>query len=255
MTAGAVLVRTGTAEWHRIWSVRSSWILAGVTVLAVLGFGTLVGYSTSGDPSVASPGSTAWDGGQPTGMFALFGVLALAVVTTTADHGTGGIVPTLQWSPRRGVLLAARSGVVVATTTLLGVVAVSGASVMVWVFLPEFGLPVGDGAQVLGRLAFVFASGALLGSGVGLALRSTAGGLVTVIGLVLVLPLLLAQLGYSWSTTVAEHLPGSGALFLIFGEGPSDDMTTTSASLTLVVWAVSAVAVGGWRLVRTDATG
>ncbi len=255
MTASTVLVRAGRAEWLRIWSVRSSWILAGVMTVAVVGFGALVGFSTSDDPSVATPGSTAWDGGQPTGMFALFGVLALAVVTATADHATGAIVPTLQWSPRRGLLLAARTGVIVATTTLLGVAAVSGASVAVWVFLPEFGLPLDDGAAVLGRLAFVFVCGALLGAGLGLALRSTAGGLVTVIALVMVLPLLLAQLGYSWSTTVAAHLPGSGALFLIFGEGPSDDTTTSSASITLVAWAVGAVVAGGWRLLRTDATG
>ena len=76
-------------------------------------------------------------------MFALFGILAMSVVTSTADHGTGGIVPTLQWTPRRGVLLAARAGVIVATTTLLGVLLVAAASVVVWAFLPELGLPAG----------------------------------------------------------------------------------------------------------------
>lgn len=248
------VVHVGRAEWCRLWSVRSSWVLAGVTSVAVLGVATLVGHSTSGDPSGVTPGSTAWDGGQPTGMFALFGVLALAVVTATADHGTGAIVPTLQWTPRRRVLLGARTGVIVLTTTLLGVVAVGAASVVVWLFLPQLGLPVGDGAAVLGRLAFVFATGSLLGTGLGLALRSTAGGLVTVIALVMVLPLLLAQLGYAWSTTISEHLPGSGALFLIFGEGPSDDMTMTSASLTLVTWAIGALTAGGWRLLGSDAT-
>jgi len=87
----------------------------------------------------------------------------------------------------------------------------------------------------------------------GLALRSTAGALVTVIALVLVLPLLVAQLPYEWTTTLAAHLPGSGALFLIFGEGPRDDMTTTSARLTLAAWATGALLAGGWRLLRSDA--
>jgi ABC-2 type transport system permease protein len=253
MTRTETLARTGLAEWSRIWSIRSSWALAAVTGLTVVGFGALVGYTTADNPSAASPGSTAWDGGQPTGMFALFGILALAVVVATADHGSGGIVPTLQWTPRRGLLLAARAGVIVATATLLGVVVVTGASIAVWGFLPHFGLPAGDGADVLGGLAFVFAAGALLAVGVGLLLRSTAGGLVTVIALVLVLPMLLAQLGYPWSTTLATHLPGSGALFLIFGEGPSDDMTVTSARLTLAAWAGAAIAAGGWRLLRSDA--
>ena len=35
---------TAFAEWTRVWSVRSSWILAGLTTLAVLGIGSLVGH-------------------------------------------------------------------------------------------------------------------------------------------------------------------------------------------------------------------
>ena len=201
-----------------------------------------------------SPGSTAWDGGRLSAMFALFGILTLSVVAATTDYSTGGIVPTLQWTPRRHVLLAARSAAIVLAGSLLGVVLVTAASVTVWSFLPRFGLPAADGAAVLGALAFVFASGSLMAVGLGLLVRSTAGGLVVVIALVTALPLLLAQLGYEWATAAAAHLPGSGALFLIFGEGPSDDMTIASARATLAAWVLAAPAAGGWRLLRTDAT-
>ena len=253
MSTTTVLTRTSRAEWSRIWSVRSSWIFALVTAVAVVGLGTIIGYDVADDPSGVPPGASAWDGGQPTGMFALFGILAMSVVTSTADHGTGGIVPTLQWTPRRGVLVAARAGVIVATTTLLGVLPVAAASVVVWAFLPELGLPVGDGAEILAGLGFVYASGALLAVGLGLVLRSTAGGLVTVIALVLVLPMLLAQLPYDWAVDLSALMPGSGALYLIFGEGPSDDMTIASSRLTLAAWAVTALLAGSWRLLRTDA--
>ena len=253
MSAATVAVRSARAEWSRIWSVRSSWVLAVVTAVAVVGLGTIIGYDSADDATGPPPDATAWDGGQFTGMFALFGILALSVVTSAADHGTGAIVPTLQWTPRRGVLLAARAGVVVATTTLLGVLLVAAASVVVWTFLPRLGLPVADGAEVLGGLAYVYACGALLAVGLALLLRSTAGGLVTVIALVLVLPPLLAQLPYDWAVTLSSLMPGSSALFLVFGEGPSDDMTTTSTRLTLAAWAVAALLTGGWRLLRTDA--
>ncbi len=160
------LARTAAAEWTRIWSVRSSWAFAGATALAVLGIGALVGIDASGDPSVAQePGASAWDGSRPTSMFALFGVLALAVVTTTADHGTRGIVPTLQWTPRRGVLLAARSGVVVATTTALGVLLVCLATLVVWVFVPEVGILEPEGARSVADLALVLSCGAGLAAG------------------------------------------------------------------------------------------
>jgi ABC-2 type transport system permease protein len=224
-----------------------------VTAVVVVGLGTLIGSDAAGDPSEVSPGSSAWDGGRPTGMFALFGMMAMAVVTSTADHGTGGIVPTLQWTPRRGVLLLARAGVIAATSALLGLVLVTSASVTVWAFLPELGLPVTDGVSTLGEVGLVLACGSLLGVGLGLLTRSTAAALVSAIALVLVLPMLLAQLPYEWSLTVATHLPGSGALYLIFGEGPSDEMTATSARLTLAAWAGAALLAGGWRLLRTDA--
>lgn len=174
------------------------------------------------------------------------------MVTATADYGTGGIVPTLQWTPRRGVLLAARCMVVVVTTTALGVVLAAAASVTAQAFLP-LGLPLTEGASMLGGLAFIFACGALMSVGWGFLLRSTAGGLVLVIALVMVLPMLLAQLGYDWSTTASAHLPGSGALFLIFGEGPSETMTVASARTTLAVWAGAAIVLGAGRLWRTDA--
>jgi ABC-2 type transport system permease protein len=253
MSTMTVLARTGRAEWSRIGSVRSSWIFALVTAVAVIGLSTIIGLDAADDPSGVPREASAWDGGQPIGMFALFGILAMSVVTSTADHVTGGIVPTLQWTPRRGVLLAARVGVIVTTTTLLGVLLVTAASVVVWTFRPELGLPLSDGAEMLGGLAFIFASGALLAVGLGLFLRSTAGGLVTVIALVLVLPPLLANLPYHWAVNLSALTPGSNALYLIFGEGPRDDMTVASARLTLAGWALAALVAGGWRLLRTDA--
>jgi hypothetical protein len=253
MSPALTLVRAGRAEWSRIWTVRSSWIFAGALLVVVLGFGAVIGNDASGDPSEITPGSTAWDGIRFTGMFALFGLVAMAAVIATADHATGGIVPTLQWTPRRGILLAARTAVVAATTTLLGLLSMTAGAVVVWTFVPFLGLPLDDGAALVGEMGVVLACGALLGVGLGLATRSTAAALVLAIALLLVGPLLLAQLPYDWTLSVSTHLPGSGALFLIFGEGPSDDMTTTSARLTMVAWSLAALAAGGWRLLATDA--
>lgn len=253
MSPALALVRTGRAEWSRIWTVRSSWVFAAALLVVVLGFGAVIGSDAAGDPSGVTPGSTAWDGIRFTGMFALFGLVAMAVVVATADHATGGIVPTLQWTPRRGILLAARTAVVAATATLLGLAAMAAGAVVVWTFVPFLGLPPGDGAALLGEMGVVLGCGALLGVGLGLATRSTAAALVLAIALLLVGPLLLAQLPYDWTLTLSTHLPGSGALFLIFGEGPSDDMTTTSARLTMAAWSCAALTAGGWRLLATDA--
>src|SRR5690606_10497881 len=140
------------------------------------------------------------------------------------------------------------------TVTVLGAVLVVAASVLLWVLAPpRVGLPLGDGFRSMGDVLVVLGCGALLGIGLGLATRSTAGARVLAIALLLVLPLLGAQLPFEWAATVSSRLPGSGALFLIFGEGPLDDMTATSARATLGAWAAASVAAGGWRLLRSDA--
>ena len=255
MSTASLLARTAHAEWLRVRTVRSSWLLAGTTALAVLGIATLIGLDASQSPDGVGPDATAWDGVRPTAMFALFGTLALSVVAGTADHATGAIVPTLQWTPRRWVLFGARAGVVVAVSAALGTLLHVVAAVIARLLVPEVALGWSDGLDAVGSVAYVLATGAALGVGLGLALRSTAGGLVSVIALVLVVPPLLAQLPYETTTWVAAHLPGSAALFLFFGEGPADDMTVTTARVTMALWAVAALAAGGTRLVRTDAAG
>lgn len=253
MSTLTTLTRTGHAEWARIWTVRSSWVFALVIAVVVIGFGAIIGSDAASDPGDVTPGSTAWDGARFSGMFAMFGIVAMSVVVATADHGTGGIVPTLQWTPRRGVLLVARAAVVVLTATGLGLLLMTIGAGVVWSFVPHLGLPLGDGADMLGDMAFILAGGALLGVGLGLVTRNTAAALVLALALMLIGPLLLAQLPYDLTRDIAVHLPGSGALFLVFGEGPSDEMTTASARLTLGVWAVPALAAGAWRLLATDA--
>ena len=137
--------------------------------------------------------------------------------------------------------------------TLLGALLVAGAGVVIRALVPAIGLPPAEGLDTLGGLAVVYACCALLAVGLGLAMRSTAGALVTVFALVLVLPPLMANLPFTWAVDVSALLPGSNALFLIFGEGPGDDMTVTTSRLVLFAWGAGALLAGGWRLMHTDA--
>jgi len=252
--SATVLGRASHAEWSRIWSVRSSWVFVCALAFAVVGLGVLGGIDVANSPAPPQGGASAWEVARFTAMFALFGTVAWAVVTSAADHGTGAIVPTLQWTPRRGILLTARSAVIALTVTAVGIALVVAASVAVWAIAPETGLPLGEGLAEVGDLVVVLGCGALLGIGLGLLTRSTAAALVLAIALLLVLPLLVGSLPFDWAATVSSRLPGSGALFLIFGDGPPGDLTPASARLTLVAWAAAGIAAGGWRLLRSDAS-
>lgn len=249
---GTALTRTCRAEWSRLWSVRSTWWFALATAAAGLGIGLILGLDASDGADMEAPVSGAWTGGQFAGLFILFGLLATAVVTTTGDHTTGGIVPSLQWTPRRGVLLTARTLVVTLTTTLLGLVVAALAGVVVWFVVPRFGLPVDGAVTVLGGLSFVFAVPVLMAVGLGLLTRSTAGGLVSVLALVIVIPLLFGNMPVELAQRIAEYVPGSSVIFLVFGEGP-EGMTEAKARTIVAAWAVGAMLLGGLRLLRTDA--
>jgi ABC-2 type transport system permease protein len=249
--SAAVLPRTLRAEWARLWSVRSTWLFVGAAGLGVTGISLLVGADARGDHQV-EPGETVWIAVEILGMLAMLVLLALASVSTTSDYGTGGIVPTLQWTPRRGILLVARTTVVVVTVALLGVLLASWAAVLISRIAPVLGIPLDEGVDTLLALAFVYALGSRVAVGLGSLIRNAAGPVVAVLALMLVLPLILGNLPFDWAQDIAAILPGSSAVRLILGEGIAG-LTVTEARATLAAWAVGAMLAGGWRLLRTDA--
>ncbi|NHA69005.1 hypothetical protein [Phycicoccus flavus] len=254
MTVLRTFGRTVAAEWLRLVTVRSTWVLLVLLALAVTALGALAGYDAAQGAGFDAPARTAWDDARFTLLFLLFGLVALSCVATASDYGTGGIVPTLQWTPRRGVLLAARTVVVAGVSVLVGMLLLTVAAALVAVQADGLGLSPDVGASTLGDTALVVGSGTVMGVGLGLLTRSTAGALVTAIGLLVVLPLVLGNLPYETLRTLAEHLPGTGAVVVVFGEGPSPETTAAQGRLTLLAWAAGTLLLGGLRLLRTDAT-
>lgn len=250
---GPLLLRTCAAEWTRLWSVRSTWWFLAAAAVAMVGLGLVAGTDAAGSPEDAT-GEAAWLASRVATFPAQFALLGLALTAVTADHATGGIVPTLQWTPRRSVLFWCRALVAAGAATVAGLVLAAAAGVTAYVVArPVLRLPWREGLESLGAVAVVLAAGTLLAVGLGAWLRSTAGGLVSVFLLVLVLPVLLPQLGYTWLVSVADLLPGVSSLFLLLGEPTGRGLSDTSATLTVGAWAVGALALGWWRLVRADA--
>jgi ABC-2 type transport system permease protein len=247
----SVLARTCSAEWTRLWTVRTTWWFLAVAAVLMLGLGTLLGFESAADPAEIQ-GEPAWTTARFIAMPAQFAFLGLVLLSVTADYTTGGIVPTLQWTPRRTVLFLARTAVTVATATTIGVLLTVGAAVAARSTAGEaLTLSVDDGVPMVGKVAVVYLAGTLLAAGLGFLIRNTAGALIAVFLLVLVLPLILPLFG-DWMATVARALPGSGAIHLL--TDGAQDMTVTSSVVVLTVWALGASAAGLLRLVRSDAT-
>ncbi|WP_052091189.1 hypothetical protein [Modestobacter caceresii] len=246
-----VFRRAAGAEFLRLRTVRTTWwclLAAAVTVVGIGATAALDEATGPADPLTGLPATFAGEFGVLLGQFAL---LVLALLAVTPEYATGSIGPTLQWTPRRGVLLAARVTVPVVVATVAGVLLALVADVAAWLIAPDLTLTPADLADSLGRVAAVLAAGSVLAVGVGLLLRSTAGALATVFLLQLVLPALLPGFGVEWMADLGELLPGTGAVWMLLGE---PDMTAAAAATLLVGWSGVALAAGGWSLLRRDAS-
>lgn len=251
---GRLVARTCAAEWTRLWTVRSSWCFLLASAVVLVGLGTLLGFESAADPT-ALQGEPAWQTAMNIVVPAQFALLAFALTAVTSDYATGGIVPTLQWTPRRTALFLARALVAVGVATGAGVGLAFVAALAAFATAGSaLVLPWADGPDMVARVGGVIAAGTALAVGLGFLLRSTAGALVSVFLLVLVLPALLPQFGYEWLTSVADALPGAGAVFLLLGEPDGRRMTEGTAALTMLAWAAGALLLGWLRLLRDDVT-
>lgn len=253
VSTGRLFARTCAAEWTRLWTVKATWWFVAVATLMMVGLGAIAGFDAASD-AVPPQDEPAWVVSHFSAMPAQFALLALVLTAVTSDYATGGIVPALQWTPRRGVFFGARTVVAAGAATGVGLLlALAAALTAFTVARPILALPMDEGIDALATVGFVFAAGTLLAAGLGFLVRNTAGALVTVFLLILILPLLLPQFGYKWLTELADVLPGTNALFLLVEEPRERGMTTTSAVVTMLAWAAGMLVLGWLRLLRDDA--
>ena len=248
---GTVFLRAAGAEWVRLRTVRTTWACLLAATVVIVGLGAIAAADEAEGTATAANPIVSTFAGEYGVLLGQFGLLVLALLAVTQEYASGAIGPTLQWTPRRGVLLAARVVVPTVVATVVGVLLALTADVVALLIDPELTLPLGDALTGLARIAAVLAFGALLAVGVGLLLRSTAAGLATVFLLQLVLPFLMQSFNVGWLADLAEWLPGTGAVRTLLGE--PDSLSLGGALVLQACWAAAAVAAGGWRLLRRDA--
>lgn len=164
-----------------MWTVRSTWLFTLIATSVLVGLGTLLGFESAADPADIQ-GEPAWTTASFIAMPAQFAFLGLALVTVTSDYATGGIVTTLQWTPRRGTLFAARTLVTVLVATGIGVALTTASALAAKTTARDaLTLHAADGLDMLGKVGFVFTAGTVLAVGLGFLLRNTAGGIIALV--------------------------------------------------------------------------
>jgi ABC-2 type transport system permease protein len=247
-------------EWLKLRSVRSTaWILL-VFAAGMIGIAVLVlsheNWATISPADRASFDPTN-DGfaGLALGQLA-FGVLGVLIITS--EFSSGMIRATFAAVPRRPLLLAAKAGVLGAVTLVAGEV-LAFASFAVGEAVLRSPAPHASLGQP-GVLRAVLMAGAypaliaLIGLGLGAIIRHTAGAISAVVGVLFVLPLILVPLGTSLQNSVGKFLPMIIASNSITAVKPDVDNLAPGVGFGLLcLYAIVALAAGGWLLTRRDA--
>jgi ABC-type transport system involved in multi-copper enzyme maturation permease subunit len=135
----------------------------------------------------------------------------LGVLAITSEYATGMIRPSLTAVPKRGTLLLAKAGIVglvtlVAAGSILLVTYSASRLIANGRHLGFNDTSFADDLPMLLASALSVAALALVGLGLGAAIRSTAGAIVSVVALLFVLPGIVNYLPPPWNTRVATLL-------------------------------------------------
>ncbi len=256
---GAALTHAVRAELIKARSLRSTVIALTVAALLVMVLGPVMAVGAivqeaPADGFADAPGSPL--GAAVSGVSAaLYAVLAFGVLAVTGEYATGTIRSTVTAVPRRGRLLIAKAVAVAGLTFTSMLVAMVVAFVAARAVLAtaDVVVPVAhpDSVRVVVGAALHLTVVALIGSGFGWLLRSTAGAVSGAVGLLVVLPALAFLLPAEIGSVVRPYLPDvAGAAVYT----PVPDMIGPWAGFAVfVAYAVAVLAAGALALTRRDA--
>jgi ABC-type transport system involved in multi-copper enzyme maturation permease subunit len=251
--------RATKAEWIKLVSLRSSWITFAAAVVAIIGLGALVSYVTNTHWAHMNPQEQAhFDpvsrslGGVELAQLAI-GVLGVLVVT--GEYATGMIRSSLMAVPRRLPVLGAKLLVFSACTFVLSLVSAFVAFLLGQQLLGTHGTTLSAPhvlRAVIGVALYLTVVGALA-VGLGFVLRSTAGGIATFVGLLLVLPGVGRLLPDTWQPHVLPYLPSNAGAGVFAVQPDTGMLSTWTGYAVFCAWALAALVLGAVVLKRRDA--
>lgn len=237
----ATFGRLVAAEWIKLRSLRSTWwiLAAGVLVLPLMAMARTSSIAqvpeAAGSPYVV--GAVYVTSGVALTQLL---VCALGVLVVSGEYGTGQIRSTLAAAPTRVPALAAKLLVTVGVVVAAAVVGV----VLAWAagapWFDEAGMSIdltrGEDARIILGVPLYLAAATALAFGIGAVVRSSAGGVAIVLGLLLVIENGLSLIPWAPVQTFAAHLPGTAGARLLQSD-VMGSVTTTSSSTVLAPWA------------------
>ena len=249
------------SEWTKLRTQPSAlWALLSIVILTVA-FGILYSLLREARPphgaaAVQSfdPAAVSLSGVQ----LAQIAVGVLGVLLITSEYATGLIRTSLAAVPRRLPVLWGKAGMLVAATLAVSLPAALAAFLAGQSILGRQHLSVtlsqpGVARAVAGSALYLAVAG-LIGLGLGTVLRSTAGGIAALFGLLFAVPLVAGFLPGSWATDIGKYLPASaGQAVTTVHPDPVSSLAPWPGFVVFCGYAAVLLVLAAMRMRRGDA--
>jgi ABC-2 type transport system permease protein len=251
------LAQAARMEWIKLRSLRSTWWTLAVTAAGTVGIGIAVGLNTRNASSDVTNNAMA---GVVPGLL-LAG--ALGVLAMTSEYTSGTIQATLAAIPRRPLVLAAKAAVFGTVTLIVGEAAsfiafiAATATLRHGIAAPTLGQPGVLRAVVLSGAAFCLIG--LLGLGLGAIVRHSAAAVAVLVAGVYVAAQVIGFIAHGVAAympllILEDSLSTTKPVTCGTGRASCPHFLSAWAGLgVLGLYAVIALAAGGWLLARRDA--
>ncbi len=253
------------SEWAKLWTLRSTWITLALGLAGLLVFGSIAAVRYK---SLATSGGTRAGSGEfvnASGVtLALFGVRfgqlalgVLGVLVAAGEYSTGMIRSTLAAVPRRLPVLWSKAAVYGVVAFVVGVAGTFGGFLIVNAVVN--GTPAhmslsdsGVARSLLGAGLYLSLVG-VIGTALGMLMRSVPGAISVLVATLLLVPGLLSLLPTTWQDNIGPYLPSNAGEALYALQHAPGTLSAGTGALVLLGWTVLALAGGAYRLVRKDA--
>ncbi|TGA94453.1 ABC transporter permease [Streptomyces sp. MZ04] len=240
------------SEWHKLWTLRSTWITLLTATALVLAVGITMGVTYDGD-----------DAEIDTVVFTLFGtqlsqicLAVLGILVTAGEYSTGMIRASLTAVPHRLPVLWSKAGIftAIAFTLCLVTNVVTFLTAQIWLSGSDKELSLTD-SGVLGALAssaaaITFLS--LIALGLGALFRSVPGAIGAFVGSVLILPEVLTMLPFGAVDTAIKYFPAQAASSLGSVTRVENTIAPGTALFALALWSAVIITAASVLLKRRD---
>ena len=247
------------SEWVKFWSLRSTLLTLLATVAIMIGIGALAAWAvdSSWDDLNAAERATfnTIDPALVGVNLAQLAVGVLGVLMVTGEYATGMIRATLTAVPTRLPVLLAKAGLYAVVTFVVTAAASLVAFLVAQPFFGSRGVGLGVAelpGALLGTAGYLTAI-AVLAVALGFLLRSTAGGIATLFGLLLVVPPIAHFLPASWQDHLLPYLPNYAGTAVTTVNVSPELLSPTGGALVLAAWALVPLAGAAVALRRRDA--